>query len=91
MEMLLLLTCCACVSSRRKVASCNCACVYVLYVCTRMRVCGCIVCVYAHARGCVGVYMYAGMPLAFSLTLRKFVSDICVCMFCVCEGIGFVD
>ena len=25
------------------------------------------------------------------LTLRKFVSDICVCMFYVCEEIGFVD
>ena len=25
------------------------------------------------------------------LTLRKFVSDICVCMFYVCEVIGFVD
>ena len=25
------------------------------------------------------------------LTLRKFVSDVCVCMFHVCEVIGFVD
>ena len=25
------------------------------------------------------------------LTLRKFVSDVCVCMFYVCEVIGFVD
>ena len=25
------------------------------------------------------------------LTLRKFVSDVCVCMFCVWEVIGFVD
>ena len=25
------------------------------------------------------------------LTFRKFVSDVCVCMFCVCVGIGFVD
>ena len=24
------------------------------------------------------------------LTLRKFVSDVCICMFCVCEVIGFV-
>ena len=25
------------------------------------------------------------------LILRKFVSDVCVCMFYVCEVIGFVD
>ena len=25
------------------------------------------------------------------LTLQKFVSDVCVCMFYVCEVIGFVD
>ena len=25
------------------------------------------------------------------LTLRTFVSDVCVCMFCVCDVIGFVD
>ena len=25
------------------------------------------------------------------LTLGKFVSDVCVCMFYVCEVVGFVD
>ena len=25
------------------------------------------------------------------LTLQKFVSDVCACMFYVCEVIGFVD
>ena len=40
--------------------------------------------------GCAIGALLTGVILK-GLTLRKFVSDVCVCVFYVCEVIGFVD
>ena len=48
-------------------------------------------CVCTHTHAHTYNYVLLTRVILKGLTLRKFVSDVCVCMFYICEVIGFVD